>query len=122
MRHQWIPNDTMYVQQWALGTGVGGIRAANAWDLTPSGSVAVAVIDTGIRSHPDLDAKRMAGYDMISNLFIANDGDGRDGNATDPGDYDDALDCRGGGAAVKGRKKFPRLGAGTELPGRHRPL
>ena len=71
MRHQWIPNDTMYVQQWSLGAGVGGIRAANAWDLTPSGSVAVAVIDTGIRSHPDLDAKRMAGYDMISNLFVA---------------------------------------------------
>ncbi len=96
MRHQWIPNDTMYVQQWALGTGVGGIRAANAWDLTPSGSVTVAVIDTGIRSHPDLDAKRMAGYDMISNLFIANDGNGRDGDPTDGGDYDDALDCSSG--------------------------
>ncbi len=96
MRHQWIPNDTMYVQQWALGTGVGGIRAANAWDLTPSGSVAVAVIDTGIRSHPDLDAKRMAGYDMISNLFIANDGNGRDSDPTDGGDYDDALDCSSG--------------------------
>ena len=96
MRHQWIPNDTMYVQQWALGTGVGGIRAANAWDFTPSGSVAVAVIDTGIRSHPDLDAKRMAGYDMISNLFIANDGNGRDSDPTDGGDYDDALDCSSG--------------------------
>ena len=95
-RHQWIPNDTMYVQQWALGAGVGGIRAANAWDVTPSGSVAVAVIDTGIRSHPDLDAKRMAGYDMISNTFIANDGDGRDSDATDGGDFDDALDCASG--------------------------
>ncbi len=95
-RHQWIPNDTMYVQQWALGSGVGGIRAASAWDLTPTGSVNVAVIDTGIRSHPDLDAKRMAGYDMISNLFIANDGDGRDSDPTDGGDYDDALDCSSG--------------------------
>ena len=95
-RHQWIPNDTMYAQQWALGSGVGGIRAANAWDLTPSGSVAVAVIDTGIRPHPDLDAKRMAGYDMISNTFIANDGGGRDSDPTDGGDYDDALDCSDG--------------------------
>ena len=95
-RHQWIPNDTMYVQQWSLGNGVGGIRAAKAWDLTPAGSVAVAVIDTGIRSHPDLDAKRMAGYDMISNLFIANDGNGRDSDPTDGGDFDDALDCSSG--------------------------
>ena len=95
-RHQWIPNDTMYVQQWALGAGVGGIRAANAWDLTPSGSVAVAVIDTGIRSHPDLDAKRMSGYDMISKTFIANDGDGRDSDPTDGGDFDEALDCSSG--------------------------
>lgn len=97
-RHQWIPNDTMYVQQWALGNGIGGIRAAKAWDVTPSGSVAVAVIDTGIRSHPDLDAKRVAGYDMISNSFIANDGGGRDSDATDGGDFDEALECSGGSA------------------------
>ena len=54
LRHQWIPNNTMFAQQWALGTGVGGIRAAQAWDITPSGSIAVAVIDTGIRSTPSL--------------------------------------------------------------------
>lgn len=94
-RHQWIPNDTMWTQQWALGSGVGGIRAPQAWDITPSGSVAVAVIDTGMRSHPDLDNKRMSGYDMISNLFISNDGDGRDADASDPGDADYALDCSG---------------------------
>ena len=93
LRHQWIPNDTMWSQQWALGSGVGGIRAELAWDLTPSGSVAVAVIDTGIRAHPELDDKRMSGYDMIRNEFIASDGDGRDPDATDPGDYDDSLEC-----------------------------
>ena len=93
LRHQWLPNDTMFAQQWALGKGVGGIRAAQAWDITPSGSVAVAVIDTGIRSHPELDSKRMSGYDMVRNEFIASDGDGRDPDATDPGDYDDGLDC-----------------------------
>ncbi len=95
-RHQWTPNDTMYAEQWALGSGIGGIRAEQAWDVTPSGSVNVAVIDTGIRSHPDLDAKRMSGYDMITNTFVANDGDGRDGDPTDVGDFDDALDCSGG--------------------------
>lgn len=94
-RHQWIPNDTMWSQQWSLGTGVGGIRAAQAWDATPSGTVAVAVIDTGIRSHPDLDAKRLAGYDMIRDSAISNDGDGRDADASDAGDYDDDLSCTG---------------------------
>ena len=93
MRHQWIPNDTIWSQQWALGAGVGGIRAARAWDLTPSGTVAVAVIDTGIRAHPELDGKRMSGYDMIKNEFIASNGDGHDPDATDSGDYDDGLDC-----------------------------
>ena len=93
LRHQWIPNDTMWSQQWALGAGAGGIRAELAWDLTPSGTVAVAVIDTGIRAHPELDAKRMSGYDMIRNEFIAGDGDGRDPDATDPGDSDEGLDC-----------------------------
>ena len=93
-RHQWIPNDVMYAQQWALGDGVGGIRAAKAWDLVPSGSVAVAVIDTGIRSHPDLDGKRMAGYDMISNGYISVDGDGKDADAEDAGDSDNGLDCQ----------------------------
>jgi subtilisin family serine protease len=95
-RHQWIPNDTMWAQQWSLGLGVGGIRAPLAWDITPSGSVAVAVIDTGIRSHPDLDSKRVSGYDMISNLFISGDDDGRDSDPSDPGDADYGLDCSGG--------------------------
>ena len=92
-RHQWLPNDTMYTQQWALGKGLGGIRAAQSWDITPSGTVAVAVIDTGIRSHPELDSKRLAGYDMISDKTISIDGDGRDADPSDPGDFDDALDC-----------------------------
>ena len=93
LRHQWIPNDTMFTQQWALGTGVGGIRAAQAWDITPSGSIAVAVIDTGIRSHPELDAKLMSGYDMVRNLPIASDGNSRDPDAMESGDFDDDLDC-----------------------------
>ena len=72
---------------------VGGIRAAQAWDITPTGGVAVAVIDTGIRSHPDLDSKRLSGYDMIRDTFISNDDDGRDSDPTDAGDYDDSLAC-----------------------------
>ncbi len=91
--HQWTPNDTLFGQQWSLGDGAGGIRAPLAWDITPSGAVTVAVIDTGIRAHPDLDGKYVAGYDMISNAFVSVDGDLRDADPFDPGDADIDLDC-----------------------------
>ena len=71
------------------------LGAGQAWDITPGGNVAVAVIDTGIRSHPDLDSKRLSGYDMIRDTFISNDDDGRDADPTDAGDYDDSLACTG---------------------------
>jgi serine protease len=51
------------------------------------------VLDTGVRfDHPDLlrvDAggQLLPGYDMISDVTIANDGDGRDADPSDPGDW-----------------------------------
>ncbi|TAG44729.1 MAG: hypothetical protein EAZ30_16940 [Betaproteobacteria bacterium] len=93
MTHQWLPNDTLWAEQWSLTAGVGGIRAPQAWDLTPSGNVQIAVIDTGIRSHPDLDGKRVPGFDLIKETFISADGDGRDADASDPGDADTEFEC-----------------------------
>lgn len=93
LRHQAMPNDALWSQQWSLHDGMGGIRMRAAWDMTPAGGATVAVIDTGIRPHPDLDDKRLGGYDMISNRFISQDGDGRDPDATDTGDYDTELFC-----------------------------
>lgn len=57
------PNDPALGQQWAWGK----ISAYSAWDVAQgSGSVVIAVVDTGIqRSHPDLDAKIVAGYDYV---------------------------------------------------------
>jgi serine protease len=96
MYAQQLPNDPMYAQQWHYFEPAGGINLPAAWDITTgSANVVVAVIDTGIRPHADLAGKILPGYDFITDVTVANDGDGRDGDASDPGDYG----CNGGGAA-----------------------
>ncbi len=65
----------------------------NAWPLSTGAGVIVAVIDTGIVSHADLDANVLAGYDFISDPFVANDGDGRDVDTSDPGDWFLGSEC-----------------------------
>jgi len=87
------PNDSQYNQQWDLYEATAGIRAPAAWDLATGTGVVVAVIDTGIRPHADLSGQTVAGYDMITQTSIANDGSGRDGDASDPGDWVAAGEC-----------------------------
>ncbi len=105
------PNDPRYPEQWHYfinGTGTGqspgGINLPWAWDTTTgSSSVVVAVIDTGILpSHPDIQGSPnlVAGYDMISDPVIANDGGGRDNDPTDPGDAIAANECYPGSPAL----------------------
>ena len=45
----------------------------------------VAVLDTGITSHSDLNANVIAGYDFVSDATAARDGNGRDSNPGRPG-------------------------------------
>ena len=82
------PNDTLYGKQWDLFEAAGGINMPAAWDITTgSASIVVAVVDTGFLPHPDLLGRYINGYDMVSNKIVANDGDKRDPDASDPGDW-----------------------------------
>ncbi len=80
------PNDTSYSQQWGFN-GTYGMKAPQAWDITTGTGSVVAVLDTGITSHSDLNANILPGYDFIVDTAVANDGNGRDSDASDPGDW-----------------------------------
>ena len=83
-----VPNDTYFnAYQWDMGGGY-GVHATTAWDTTTGNAgTTVAVIDTGITTHSDLSGQTVAGYDFISDVPTANDGNGRDADASDPGDW-----------------------------------
>jgi serine protease len=84
----YTPNDPRYDEQWHYFEATGGIGLPKAWDHTQGESSVVAVIDSGYLPHEDLLPNLLPGYDMISDLESANDGDGRDDDPLDPGDYD----------------------------------
>jgi serine protease len=79
-----LPNDSLVGLQWHYSM----INLPAAWDLTTgSRDVIVAVVDSGILpGHPDLQGQLVPGYDFISNIQRALDGDGIDPDPTDPGD------------------------------------
>lgn len=111
-----VPNDPLFNQvpetgQWWLttptSTFVSAIDGPRAWDLTTGDpSIVVAVLDTGAMfDHPDLGrvdqgGKYLPGYDFVGGsgsadaISVANDGDGRDLDPSDPGDWIDAADRR----------------------------
>ncbi|MFD4370171.1 S8 family serine peptidase [Streptomyces sp. NPDC058486] len=81
------PNDSLYSRQWDLFESAAGMNVPGAWDKATGKGIKVAVIDTGYVAHSDLAANIVDGYDFISSTKTANDGDGRDGDAADPGDW-----------------------------------
>jgi serine protease len=90
------PNDTEYGKQWDLFESTAGMNVPAAWPTSTGSGVTVAVIDTGYVTHSDLAANIVAGYDFITDTAVSVDGDGRDGNPADPGDYYAANECGSG--------------------------
>ena len=103
-----LPNDPGYAGspgQWHYMTptalNAGGADLPAAWDITlGSGNVTVAVLDTGYRPHVDLQAM-LPGYDFVSTASMGNDGNGRDADARDPGDYVATNECGSGSVAAR---------------------
>ncbi len=98
---QLTPSDPYYGEQWHLQATTANNYSGNlaeAWNVTTgSSSVVVAVLDTGIRAeHPDLVGRTVAGYDFVSDATVANDGDARDNDPSDPGDWITASESRFG--------------------------
>ncbi|MBN1614721.1 MAG: S8 family serine peptidase [Deltaproteobacteria bacterium] len=104
-----VPTDPYYMYQWnyfpygAPDYVSGGVNLPGAWDIT-TGSVGIVIglIDTGLVPHGDIDSdildgsgRVLPGYDFISldswrdesHPYTANDGDGRDPDPSDPGDW-----------------------------------
>lgn len=82
-------NDTYFSMQWALGAPAAKAGAGNfaaAWAYSTGADVVVAVLDTGMTAHPDLEGRQFAGYDFVSDTTMGADGNGRDADPTDPGD------------------------------------
>ena len=96
LTHSATPTDPRYTDQWHYYDTVGGLRLPAAWDISTGAGVVVAVIDTGYRPHADLSGQILPGYDFISTAAVGNDGNGRDSDASDPGDGVTAGACGGG--------------------------
>ncbi|MEU9300964.1 S8 family serine peptidase [Streptomyces sp. NPDC048269] len=93
------PNDTEYAKQWDLFEPTAGMNVPAAWGKTTGSGVTVAVIDTGYVAHSDVAPNVVAGYDFISNSTAARDGNGRDNNPADQGDWSAAGECGTGSTA-----------------------
>lgn len=101
------PNDTYYAQnQWHFqnvsASDEGSANVAKAWTIADGAGVIVAVLDTGITQHPDLDESLAdAGYDFTSTALVSGrTADGRAAGGWDLGDWttgDAYAGCRDAG-------------------------
>ncbi|MGH8139348.1 MAG: S8 family serine peptidase [Steroidobacteraceae bacterium] len=118
-----VPDDTLYHGSGPLASGQwylqnnptvspAGVNAEAAWDVSKGDpNLVIADLDTGVRfDHPDLKSaaaggRLLPGFDFVSEVAIANDGDGRDADASDPGDWVTAAEAQQ--APFKGASCIP---------------
>lgn len=79
-----VPNDSLVPSMWHLSVS----RLVDAWDDERGNATQrIGMIDSGlIRTHEDVGAKAVVGYDFIADALAANDGDGRDPDFQDAGE------------------------------------
>ena len=93
----YVPNDPFFQEyQWHMrapdggatydgGPNRGGANVTAAWDLADGTGITVAILDTGITAHPDVNTSFAdAGYDFISDAFVS----GRETDDRVPGGWD----------------------------------
>ena len=102
--------DSLWPRQWYMHDPKVGIEARVAWNDTRGRGAVVAVLDTGVTPHPEFDGQLLPGYDFIADAQAARDGDGRDPDPTDEGDWVEPGEC---GA----RKGSPSSWHGTHVTG-----
>jgi serine protease len=113
MRALLAPDDPRYNEQWHYFESTAGINAPAAWDKATGTGVVVGIVDTGYRPHADLSGQILQGYDFISDTFVSNDGNGRDSDASDPGDWINVNDCSPGDPD----QNYPSSWHGTHVAG-----
>lgn len=117
-----LPNDPRLLDlQWDLTDPSYGIDAPSAWSLSAGEGTIVAVLDTGYVPHQELTPNVVPGYDFVTMHGevidgmtypdIAGDGDGRDADPKDPGDWLDGTEW------YCGSKVAPSSWHGTHVAG-----
>jgi serine protease len=115
------------------GDGVANFPAA--WTFLAGRTlnpVVTAVLDSGVTFsksnvdstvHPDFDNRLFSGYDFVADVATSNDGNGRDSDASDPGDWvsscpDDPADCQDSswhGTTITSMLSAPRTSSGSGI-------
>lgn len=80
-------NDPRADEQWHFFDNYSGIDLNEVWTESEGEDIVVAVVDTGIRKHRDFAGRILRGADLVSDTLMSNDGDGRDTDPSDPGDW-----------------------------------
>ncbi|MBP6900085.1 MAG: S8 family serine peptidase [Burkholderiaceae bacterium] len=118
------PSDARFAEQWwlkAVAAGNSGAAGfAKAWDRSTgvANAAPVAVLDSGLTSHIELNARVLPGYDFVADAVYSGDGNGRDADYQDPGDAISASDRAAHPAAFSGCPETPASSwHGTSIAG-----